>query len=139
MSQGRALRLVARKACGSSSPLGSRTRSQRIGTRGTPARYHMAVPVTISTRRLVRPYHRLTRVALPGDFAILDHSGQLFQTLALDRPAAPAFALLRWEAKQVGGEAQAGDDTSMAANSSEEFDGCKRTVGDQDNIAIGKP
>jgi hypothetical protein len=36
MSQGRALRLVARKACGSSSPLGSRTRSQRIGTGGTP-------------------------------------------------------------------------------------------------------
>ena len=27
----------------------------------------------------------------------------------------------------------------MAANRGEEFDGCKRTVGDEDNMAIGKP
>ena len=36
-------------------------RSQRIGTGGTPPRYHSAVPVAISTIRLVRPYQRLTR------------------------------------------------------------------------------
>src|ERR1700751_3647164 len=61
ISPGRALRSVARNACGSSSPVGSRTRSPRIGTGGTPPRYHSAVAVEISTRRLVRPYQRLTR------------------------------------------------------------------------------
>ena len=35
--------------------------SQRIGTGGTPPRYQSAVPLAISTMRLVRPYHRLTR------------------------------------------------------------------------------
>jgi hypothetical protein len=34
---------------------GSRTRSQRIGTGATPARYQSAVPPAISTRRSVRP------------------------------------------------------------------------------------
>ena len=40
---------------------GIATRSQRIGTGGTPLRYHNAVPLAMSTRWLVRPYQRLTR------------------------------------------------------------------------------
>src|SRR5262249_45279675 len=36
-------------------------RSQRIGTGATPARYQSAVPLVISTSRLVRPYQRLMR------------------------------------------------------------------------------
>ena len=48
---------------------GSQTRSQRIGTGATPARYQSAVPLAISTRRLVRPYQTPDAVALPEDFA----------------------------------------------------------------------
>src|SRR5664279_4123085 len=61
ISRGRALRSVARKAWGLNSPVGSRTRSQRIGTGATPPRYHNAAPLEISTRRLVWPYQRLTQ------------------------------------------------------------------------------
>jgi len=78
-------------------------------------------------------------VSLPGDLAILNDGGQLFQGLTFDRPPTAAFALLRWEVEQVGIEAQTGDDTDMVANRGEEFDGCKRAVGDQDNMAIGEP
>src|SRR3974377_2198723 len=49
MSPGRALRSVARKACASSSPVGSRTRSQRIGTGGAPPGYQMAGPPGVLT------------------------------------------------------------------------------------------
>lgn len=43
------------------------------------------------------------------------------------------------EGKQVGIETQASDDTGMIANCSEEFDGCKRAVGDQYDVPIGEP
>jgi hypothetical protein len=46
---------------------------------------------------------------------------------------------VRREVEQVGIEAQAGDDTDMAANFGKEFDGCKRAIGNQDNIAIREP
>ena len=65
--------------------------------------------------------------------------GWFGQGLAFDRPAAAAFALLRREVEQVGIETQAGDDTDMVADRGEKFDGCKRTVGDQNDIAIGEP
>ena len=45
-------------------------------------------------------------VSLPGDLAILNDGGQLFQGLTFDRPPTAAFALLRWEVEQVGIEAQ---------------------------------
>src|SRR6516164_3477377 len=70
-------------------------------------------------------------VTLPDDPMILDDGGQLFQGLTFDRPAAAAFALLRREFEQVGIETQAGDDTDMVADRGKKFDGCKRTVGDQ--------
>src|ERR1700687_2590927 len=120
MSPGRASRSVARKACGSSSPLGSRTSSQRIGTGGPPPRYHSAGPPAVSTRRLgpARPGRHAAAipqrgaagdldeaigsavpeadaVALPSEVAILEEGSELFQTLALDRGAATAFALVR--------------------------------------------
>src|ERR1700746_1038240 len=139
MSPGRALRAVARNACVSSSPVGSRTRSHRIGTGGTPPRYHSAVPVEISTRRLGSAIPQADAVTLPDDLAILNDGGQLFQGLTFDRPAAAAFALLRREVEQVGIETQAGDDTDMVADRGKKFDGCKRTVGDQNDIAIGEP
>jgi hypothetical protein len=44
---------------------------------------------------------------------------------------------LRREVEQVGIETQAGDDTDMVADRGKEFDGCKRTVGNQNDIAIG--
>jgi hypothetical protein len=78
-------------------------------------------------------------VALPGDFAILEEGGEFFLGLALDRRPASAFAPLRREVEQVGIEAQARDDTNMVTDGGEEFDGRKRAVGDQNNIAIGKP
>src|ERR1700730_7731147 len=78
-------------------------------------------------------------VALPGYLAILDDGVRLFQRLPFDKPAGAAFVLLRREVEQIGIEAQAGDDTDMAANLGKEFDGCKRAIGNQDNIAIGEP
>ena len=62
-----------------------------------------------------------------------------FSGFTLDRSPAAAFALVRWKVEQVGIETQARDDTDIVANRGEEFDGCKRAVTDQDNIAIGKP
>ncbi len=60
ISTGAASRSVQRKACGGSSPRGSRTSSQRMGTGGDPPRYQTAVPVAIWMTRLVRPYQRAT-------------------------------------------------------------------------------
>ena len=62
-----------------------------------------------------------------------------FLRLAFDRLAAAAFVLWWREVKQVGIEAQACDDTNTVAGGGKEFDGCKRAVSDQDDIAIGKP
>jgi hypothetical protein len=69
----------------------------------------------------------------------VEEGGEFFLGLALDRRSASAFAHLRREVEQVGIEAQARDDTNMVADGGEEFDGRKRAVGDQNNIAIGKP
>src|SRR5712671_4855114 len=80
---GRTLRSVARKACGWSSPLGSRTSSQRIGTGGVPPRYQMAVPLAISTRRLVRPYQRLTRWRCQETLGSLRTAESFFKRLPL--------------------------------------------------------
>ena len=52
---GSARRSVQRKACGSFSPLGSRTSTQRIATR-MPGWCQSAVPEAMSSRRVVRPY-----------------------------------------------------------------------------------
>src|SRR5215471_13129241 len=79
-------------------------------------------------------------VALPDDFAILEDGGKLFVGLAFDRPAAALpFALSWWEMEQVGIETQAGDDADMVADGSQEFDGRKGAVGDQDNVSIRQP
>src|SRR5579863_5547869 len=53
----------------------------------------------------------------------------------------PAASLTpgRREVEQVSIHAQAGDDAEMAAYSGEEFERGKRTIGDQDDGAIGKP
>lgn len=55
MSTGSAVRSVHRNACGSFSPLGSRTSTQRIATR-MPGWCHGAVPEAMSSLRSVRPY-----------------------------------------------------------------------------------
>ena len=78
-------------------------------------------------------------IARPGDRSILEDGGELSLTLSLDRRPTPSFALLRRAIEQVGVEAQAGNDAEMVADGGEEFDGCKCAVGDQDNIAVGKP
>src|SRR5215831_15523777 len=137
MSRGSASRSVARKACGSSSPVGSRTRSQRIGTGSMPLRYHSAVPVAISTRRLVRPYHRLMRQRCQGSLRSVRTA--LFERLAFLGRSPPTLVLWWRHVEQLGIHAQAGDDADVATNCIEEFYRCERTVGDQDNIASGEP
>src|SRR3954452_8054304 len=47
---------VLKKACGSCSPLGSRTRTQRSGTGGEPARYQTATSEAMATVRVRLPY-----------------------------------------------------------------------------------
>src|SRR6516225_1354689 len=77
--------------------------------------------------------------ALPADFAILEDSGELFQSLTFDRRPAAAFVLLRREGEQVGIEPQPCDDAEMAAHRGQEFDGCERAVSDEYDVAIGEP
>src|SRR3974377_2373091 len=83
MAPARAARSVARKAWGSSSPLGARTSSQRIGTGGTPPRYQIAVPLVISTRRLVLSYHRLPRQRCQRTLRFLRMAESFFKRLPL--------------------------------------------------------
>jgi hypothetical protein len=78
-------------------------------------------------------------VALPGEFGIFEDGGELFQGLASDRAAAGTFAFWRRDIEQVGIEPQTGDDTDMAADGREKVDRRERTVGDQHDVAIGKP
>jgi len=66
--------------------------------------------------------------ALPSEFAILEDGGELFLRLALDRLATSTFGLLPREVEQVGMEAQTGDDTNMAADGGEQFDGRTRPL-----------
>src|SRR5215468_10599976 len=110
MSCGRASRSVARNACGSSSPLGSRTRSQRIGTGATPPRYQSAIPLVISTMRLVRPYHRLMRQRCQRTFGSLRmvESFLSFLPLIAGRPRPLRFG--GGKANKVGVKPQSGDD-----------------------------
>ncbi|WP_456632548.1 hypothetical protein [Bradyrhizobium sp. USDA 10063] len=77
--------------------------------------------------------------ALPADLAILDDCGQLLLRLAFDRRPTAALALWRREVEQVGVHPQAGDDADTAVNGGEEFDGRKRTVSDEHDIASRKP
>jgi hypothetical protein len=54
-----------------------------------------AVPLVISTMRLVRPVPQAEAAALPTDFAVLEEGGELLQALVFDRRASAAFALGR--------------------------------------------
>jgi hypothetical protein len=77
--------------------------------------------------------------ALPLHLGILEDGGELPQSLALDRRPTAAFAFWRRKGKQVGVEPQSCDDTDILAHRSEELDSRECTIGDQDNIAVGKP
>src|SRR3974390_3720969 len=102
MSPARASRSVARKACGSSSPLGSRTSSQGIGTGGTPPRYQIAVPLVISTMRLVRPYQRLTRQRCQRTLKSLRIAESFFNRFPLIRGRARPLCFFGGGGEKVG-------------------------------------
>ena len=112
-----------------------------------PADRHRRYPAAIPQRgsggdldeAVVLAVPETDAIAHPGDFAIPEDGGELFLALALDRRPTATFALLRRAIEQIGVEAQAGNDADMVADGGEEFDGGKCAVGDQDNIAVGKP
>src|SRR5215468_690099 len=112
--------------------------TQRIGTGTTPARYQSAVPLVISTSRLVRPYQRLMRQRCQCTLGSLRMAESFFKRLPLiaGRPRPLRFG---------GGEAnrlastQPCDDTDMVAHRGEELDSRKCAIGDEDDVAARKP
>src|SRR5262249_44359170 len=85
------------------------------------------------------PIPQTDAAALPADLWILENGGELPQLLALDRWSAAAIALWRRKGEQVGVKPQSGDDAYVLTHCAEEFDCCKSAIGDQDDIALGKP
>jgi hypothetical protein len=61
---GSAERSVHSKAWLSKSPSGSRIKTQRMGTAGSPVEYQMAVSETISTVRCAPPYQLLSVIGV---------------------------------------------------------------------------
>src|SRR3954466_5779940 len=76
MSAGSAFKSVQRKACGSFSPLGSRTSTQRIATR-RPGGCQSAVPEARSSRRVLRPYQPSMLTRRQGVRRLRRHSARL--------------------------------------------------------------
>ena len=77
--------------------------------------------------------------AFPRDFAILEKCGKLFVGLSFDGRPAAALGFWRREFEQVGIQSQARNDADMLADGGEELDCSKCTVGDQDDVTVGKP
>ena len=93
MSQGRALRLVARKACRFELAFGIADEKPTDRHRGHAAAIPQRGAAGDVDEAVGSAVPETDAVALPGDFAILNEGGQLFVGLAFDRRSAAAFGL----------------------------------------------
>jgi len=78
-------------------------------------------------------------VALPDGIGVLQDLAEPGQALALDRRSSAARTFGRRGRIQTGIEPQPGDDTDIAADGGEEFDGGEGGVADEDDATAGQP
>jgi hypothetical protein len=106
---------------------------------GKPLWYQTAVPVAISTRRLVRPYQRGTVWRCQMVLGVVQDLAERGQALAVNRRSSAARAFGRRGGIQTGVKPQPGDNADIAANRGEEADGGKSGVADEHDAAAGQP
>src|SRR3954469_24208560 len=129
-----------KKACGSRSPVGSRTRTQRSGTGGEPLRYQTATSEARATVRVWLPYQPVSVTVRQAVAASASRCLSLGRWRPYHRPASP-FSGPAWRdgGEQVGIQAQAADHGAGLPPRREQVEHSEAAVADEHQPVPGQP